>query len=150
MEATTPDGSNSFQQALDAYKSGLQQAAADMQREFDKNLLLVAGGAFAVSMAFVKDIVASKAGGIIKPDLTLFVWAWALWAISILATLYSFMTSSAAMRKAIDQTDERYIYIQHAGGRWDVATRVLNWIAPGAFIGGMIFMLLFIYNSILN
>ena len=94
----------------------------------------MAGGAFGVSIAFVSDIV-GPAGPVA-------VWklgaAWALFTVSIAALLASMMTAQlshdVAMRKI--RCNEP-LGTGTIGGRWTIATLVLNWIGFFAVVAGL-------------
>ena len=79
-----------------AYLSTLVECEHQAIDQFDKTILALAGGAFAVSFAFLKDIVrpeqVTHKGWLIS--------AWASWSLALLCTLLSFYFSHLAMRYA--------------------------------------------------
>jgi hypothetical protein len=112
--------------------------------QFDKTILALAGGAFGVSFAFLKDIV--------QPDAVVsknyLVWAWIFWGITLTGNLTAFYFSHLSMRGA----QRKYC----AGERNETKLRgftgkTVMWLNPitGAmFISGLICMSVFVTRNL--
>ncbi len=126
-----------------AYLNTLVECEHQAIDQFDKTILALAGGAFAVSFAFLKDIV--------KPEqVTHKGWlisAWFFWSVALFCTLSSFYSSHLAMRHAQRKFKEGKRREKSLRGPFDTATLILNPSAGIAFIVGLISMSFFVtYN----
>ena len=140
-----PEGANDpeFIKRLIEYREMLIAQSAEMQAQFDKNVLALSGGAIAVSFVFLDK--AKIALGIDHFNFqSLLLWAWACWGISILAVLISFFTSSLALAKAADFVDQQTIFMKWSKGLWNKLTKFLNPTAMILFAIGVIFLICFI------
>ena len=133
-----------FSERLDEYRKMLLDYEQRMQTTYDKAVMTLSGGALGISLTFIRDI-ADKAS--IKSEGWLLA-AWVLWGLSVSMILASFFTSSLAFRKAVRQTDEKAIYIEHAGGRFNQITMWLNPVAGGCFFLGVIAIVIFVGGNI--
>src|SRR5262245_17256947 len=97
---------------LSEYRRHLVSAEQKTQDDYDKTVLTLSGGALGISFAFVDKFI--RQGPTIRPDLL--VAAWTAWVASVGLVLVSFYVSGLALRKAINQTDEREIYSSRPGG----------------------------------
>ena len=139
----TETGSNTFQASLAAYRQVLVTAEQAMQSEYDKGVMTLSGGALGVSFAFLKDIVGTKG---LSHGLVLLA-AWILWGISISFILASYFTSTKALRKAVEDTDAKDIYLTLANSGWVTATKWLNALAGICFFAGIVCIVVFVaYN----
>ena len=112
----------SFQLGLSRYRQSLVTMEQAMQSEYDKAVIALSGGALAVSLTFLKDIIGTK--GLQLPRL---LWtSWGLFGTSILCVLLSYVTSAKACRCALNQTDEQTVFLNGGQSRWLAATRILN------------------------
>lgn len=117
-----------------AYRERLVDAHHTATRDFDKAVLVLAGGAFGVSMAFVRDIVPLKATRI-----DLLMVAWVLLATSLLGILVSHLTSMGAALRGIAQIDSED-EIQVFGGTAALATTCLNVGSAASVVGGYLLL----------
>lgn len=127
------------------YLNDLRESEFHAIDQFDKTLLMLAGGAFGVSFAFLKDII--KTDKINNPDLL--TWAWMFWCLVLALNLTSFYFSHLAMRKA--QRDFRpgaYNEEANLGGFYNKAVVWLNPMAGVMFIAGLICMSIFVTNNL--
>jgi hypothetical protein len=139
MQQTMTD----FENQIDAYCSKLQELEQKMQSEYDKAVITLSGGALGLSFVFLRDVV--KTSPVRYADWLL--WSWIAWGVSITCILFSFMTSAYAMRKAIKQTHDKVIYIQDAGGVFNVLTLVLNITGGVLFLVGVICIVVFMNGN---
>ena len=115
-----------------------------MQSEYDKAIMALSGGALGVSMTFLKEVVITQGihGG------CYLLAAWICWGLSVTSTLASFYTSSLALRKAVQQTDDRAIYIELLGGKYNQATKILNVAAGLLFFAGVVSIVVFVARNL--
>lgn len=113
------------------YRNFLETLVRESQQSYDKTVLTLSGGALGISFAFVSDFL-DKSKVICSGWL---LTAWISWGLSVTAVLFSFFFSIRALRKAIDQVDQKIIRKQHPGGFFDKITAVLN------FAGGLLFLM---------
>ena len=130
---------NDFDDQISDYRKQLQTLEQNMQSEYDKAIIALSGGALGVSMAFLKDVVLNHGvhGG------NFLLWAWICWGASVTCILFSFYTSALALRRAIQQTDDRAIYLEIAGGKNNCFTKILNFAAGILFLSGVILIVFF-------
>lgn len=129
-----------FQEQISEYRKGLQVLEQQMQSEYDKAVLALSGGALGISMTFLKEVVAKQ--GILGGNYLL--GAWICWGLSVTCTLFSFYSATHALRHAVKQTDDRLIYIELAGGKYDWITKILNFSAGLLFMLGVVSIVWFV------
>ena len=76
----------------------LIEAERDGSKTFDKAMLTFTSGAFAISITFLKDIIPFPH----QNTLWLLGWSWLLFALSLIAILFSFLASQNACLAQID------------------------------------------------
>ena len=134
------NSANEFEERLSAYRQSLIEDEHAMQGAYDKGVLSLSGGALAISLVFLKDVVGTKqllhSGCLLA--------AWILWALSIALVLTSYFTSAQALRRALTDTDEKAIYITLAQSHWATATKVLNALAGICFLVGVLLLVTFV------
>lgn len=125
------------------YRATLVQIEQDAQVDCDKAILALSGGGLGVSFAFFRGIWehsnTAHAGALF--------WAWICWGLSLAFTLISFYTARCAMRKAINEVDERKSP-PHFGGWWDRLTSFCNGVGGILFFAGLVLAMLFLYNNV--
>ena len=126
------------------YLKSLMDSEFQAIDEFDKKIFALAGGAFGVSFAFLKDIVTP--GSVIHKNLL--IAAWACWCITLTFNLTSFYFSHLAMRGAqrkyrAGERDERKLR-----GFSGNAVMWLNPFTGGLFIAGLICMSIFVTSNL--
>ena len=131
-----------YQVYLDERKS-LVDAEREGARLFDKAILTLSGGAFGLSITFIRNLAPE-----IKPETLLFlICAWAGFGVSLLLTLSSFLMSQWACTRQRDILEKQFFAKRDADLRdanhpamW---TKRLNVISILAFIGGISCLALF-------
>ena len=126
----------------DGYRKYLLDATLQTNRDFDKAVFALSGGALAISIVFLRDIAPRN------PEYTwTIVAAWSLFAASLLATFVSIATAENGLRVAIDEYDagERP---RHPGGKWHTWTNRLNRAAAAGFMLGVVFAFVFAYVNL--
>lgn len=132
--------------ALATYRQFLVEAEKQGQESFDKTVLSLSGGALGISFVFIKDVIGEHS--IAYPLLLLL--AWIFWALSALAILASFYTSNRALRRAIEQCDDKTIRCKPPGGYFSKITRNLNLVGIVCLILGILQMSIFVYANLLQ
>ncbi|WP_020402142.1 hypothetical protein [Gracilimonas tropica] len=140
------------QKLYDIYKEERQRlddAAREVGARYDKNTLLLAGGALVISITFIEKISPSPSGW----SMWLIGVSWLLLIVSIICQLYAIGESQNSIRRQIeildleikknfnqiDEFDNTNKYIERTG--------TLNRVALWSFIIGVIFLCAF---SIVN
>lgn len=135
-----PDDSDSDESDLvTRYRDWLMKADHRASQAFDKAVMTLAGGALAISFAFLKDLVPSPE----KNTLLMLKMGWGALALSLLFTFTSLWTSQRSLRRAMNQLDADSLKGKQPGGAWSLATEVLNIGAGLAFVMGVAFLIWF-------
>lgn len=129
---------------LREYRNQLINLLGKAEEAIDRSLLSLSGGALGISFAFISDIVNIK----IAENKSYLFCSWVCWVVSIIATLVSMYLSPFALRKTIDQVDNGSINEQHPGGTYDHMIKVLNALGIISFLGGIIFVIIFVNKNI--
>lgn len=119
-------------QSRSAYREWMVQTSYKVSESYDKAVMTLSGGAFAISMTFIHDIAPSPDPRTLLP----LALAWASFGISIASILISKLTSQWAIAKAIQQFDAGTIDHQRPGRAYALATSILNIAAGGTFLTG--------------
>ncbi len=88
------------------YRKFLVKADHQASIDFDKAIMTLSGGAFGISIAFLKDVAPNPALG----TRVLLIASWVAFAVSLAAILLSYMASMGALRKTIERVDDGTIY----------------------------------------
>jgi hypothetical protein len=133
-----------FDTQISTYRQSLLELEQKMQSSYDKAVMTLSGGALGVSMSFLKDVVGTQnvQGG------KFLLAAWICWGLSVTGTLASFYTSSCALRKAVQQTDDKTIYLELCGGRFNLLTKILNFGAGLLFLAGVASIVVFVAHNL--
>jgi hypothetical protein len=121
-------------------RNSLIDAKREGTRFFDKAILTLAGGAFGLSLTFIRQ----SSPNIIPRCKYLLVFAWAGFCISILSTLISFLTSQSACLKQIEILGDEWLAKDDRDKKVNIKnkpairTKRLNVISIFAFIIGTI------------
>ena len=124
------------------YRDTLLALEQKSQEAYDKTVLTLSGGALALSMAFIKDVVPLSGAH----NKSLLFWAWAVWAGSMACSVMSFYVSGIALRKAICELDDPCTSKRHKF--WDALTNLLNAGAGAFFILGVFSICIFAWRNI--
>jgi MFS family permease len=134
---------NDTEQVIAEYRGLLTKTEQESQAEFDKTVLALSGGALGLSFAFLTDIVGPER----MVHSGYLLWSWIFWGSSSAAVLLSFFTSQLAIRKAINQLDNKKIGMERPGGICDALTAGLNLSGLVCFLLGLLMMIIFLnYN----
>ena len=137
MEDTT------YNQLANEYRQELVRLEQESIKTFDKTVLTLSGGAFGLSLSFLKNVVNLTTA----LQTQWLITAWSFWVISLTLILLSFWLSAKAMRKTIRQLDEKKLSQERPGGFWDRTTSWFTFLGGLTFILGVVSMVYFIqYN----
>ena len=126
------------------YRDHLVLSEQEAQRNFDKTVFTLSGGAIGVSFAFITDIVTSES----LVSIPCLIMAWSSWAASLLCVLSSYYFSHMALRETIKQIDLKKIHTEQPGGIFDKITAFLNAAGAIMFIVGLVTMIIFVNKNI--
>ena len=137
--------SNSPEQerALTDYRGTLLKIQEEMQSEFDKTVLALSGGAIALSITLIKELMSPTAA----QNSVLLMLSWFFWALSITFVLCSYFTSAHAMESTITELDRDGSVSSSPGGLYNMWTRCLNLAAGIGFIAGLVSFLFFVATT---
>lgn len=123
-------------------RKGLIDAEMATSRTYDRYVLILASGALALSLTFLREIARNP-----RPSsYVLLGFAWALFALTIAAGLSSILCSQKAFRRRLEILEgaraERE-YPSREQTCWDRAVGILNLISMFTFLVGSALLLLF-------
>ena len=125
------------------YRNTLVTAAQKSQDDYDKTIITLSGGALAISVVFIKDII----GNADAVCVWAVVAAWIFWGISIASVVSSYFSSRYALGIAIDQTDKGN-YSGGVGGCAAKFTKLANAVSGIFFVLGIAFLIIFTANNL--
>lgn len=113
--------------------SQLMDLRAEAERQFDKQVIYLSGGALVFSMGFVKDLVGANK----LPDCNwMLILSWICFATSLVVNLFSYLSSRQAIDKElIGENKKSKVY--------DLITKFLNIISIGGLLAGLVLLILF-------
>lgn len=123
-------------EARSDYRNWLVKAHHEASKDFDKAIITLSGGALGLSLAFVKQIAPQP----IRSSSWMMA-SWLLFSASLLAILFSFLTSQATLKNGIKSLDNG-----GAEGWTGLASRAtvwLNYIAALTLVAGVIALITF-------
>jgi hypothetical protein len=122
----------------------LAEGEKQSYQDFDKAIVTLSGGAFALSLTFIQFLEKANNAWIVATS-------WLFFITSLLLTLISFISASFAFRRQIEFLDllytgnlEKYRQIN----RPDRITLVLNIASALSFIIGVVFLSVFTYYTL--
>lgn len=130
-------------QELQSYREWLVQTGYRVSETYDKSVMTLSGGALAISLTFIHEIVTTPKPGTVK----FLAVGWTLLTLSVVAILSSMLTSQWALNKAIEQVDKKKIFDERPGKGSAWITAGLNIVALITFILGVAALA---YFSIVN
>ncbi len=139
MSRSKSKGRSEMNKDLSEYRSTLVQAEQKSIESYDKSLLTLSGGALAISLVFIGNVIGESAMEVPK----ILISAWICLGLTISFTLASFYLSHLAMRKAVKQVDDEVIYTETPGGRYTCVISILNALDGSLFIIGMVLIGIF-------
>jgi len=123
----------------------LDKTARYSGEQFDKNILFIASGAFAVSFAFVKDIIPDFNNAIDKWSL---ITSWYIFAIVIFLSLICHLISSKAHDWALNNQDMEPIKFNNKIKRKNLPINIINLSMILGILVGALFLIYFIQKNI--
>jgi hypothetical protein len=126
---------------LKEYRKGLIQTAINLNESYDKLTVTLAGGALALSIAFIKDIIKEIP---IKAPVLLFM-SWGMFIASLTCVFGSILFGITAHKKTLKQVDAGTIYNEEAGGVFSKLTTFLHYSSFVLVIVGLSLITVFIY-----
>jgi hypothetical protein len=130
-------------QVTQEYRTHLVEARQKAFEDFDKTVLTLSGGALAVSIAFIKDLLGS--GPLYAK--TFLLTSWSCWAASLLTVLVSHYLSQLTLNRAIKEIDAGSRF-QRPGGMFRFFTLVLNALSGFLFVTGLILLIVFVWDNL--
>lgn len=129
------------------YRGRLEAQRQAVYDQFDKAILTLSGGALALSIGFVKDVVPlSRAHW--KP---LLVASWLLFALAVLSTVVSFLVSQRAYEFQIECAQEYFVDNRvdalERRNPYSVWVRWLNIAAILAFMAAVVLTICFVASN---
>lgn len=119
------------------YRDLLTNLEIKSQEKYDKAVLALSGGAFAISFAFVGNFIKTSP----PSHAYLLALSWGCFLISLVCVLFSFYESQRALRTAITQLDSGKR--ENLGESYDQATARLNFSSGLFFVLGAIAIICF-------
>jgi hypothetical protein len=129
---------------LNDYRKGLIDVQVKLGESYDKLIITLSGGALALSITFLKDIVTLN--NIVYP--LLLISAWGLFVISLSCILGEILFGIKAYKKAIKQIDDGTIYDEKVGGKASSISNYLQLSAAITLIAGLLLISLFAFLNI--
>lgn len=133
-----------MEEELSKYRQGLIETQIKLSESYDKLLITLSGGALALSITFLKDIIGSK--DINCPSLLLI--SWALFVVSLSSILGEILFGIKAYKEAIRQVDDGTIHTEKRGGNASSVSTFLHWFSAICLILGLIFISLFAFYNL--
>lgn len=133
-----------MEENLANYRNDLVETEKKLKESYDKLVIALSGGALALSITFIKDIV----------DLESAVYAWLLlssWAcfIASLATVLGALSFGIeSHRKAIHQVDDGTIYNVKPGGWFSNFSKSFHRLSALLLLAGLILISVFVYQNV--
>jgi|SRR5215213_147929 len=129
--------------SIHEYRNHLVEARQKSFDDFDKTVLTLSGGALAVSIAFVKDLLGP---GTLYLK-TFLVSSWICWVFSLLTVLVSHYLSQLTLDRAIQEIDQG-ARPKRPGGSFRLLTLILNALEGLLFVAGLILLIIFVSNNL--
>ncbi|MBN4079518.1 hypothetical protein JYT26_02645 [Beggiatoa alba] len=126
------------------YREGLVETQRKLNESYDKLILTLSGGALALSITFLKDIIGSNE---ISYPLLLLI-AWGLFVLSLTSILSEILFGINAHKKAIKQVDNGTIHNEKVGGKSSYWSSVAHWAASISLVLGLLFISAFTFFNI--
>jgi hypothetical protein len=137
----TDEGRNASDDVL-RYRQEYADSVTAASASFDKAAATLAAGGLALSIAFVRDIAPQP---VHKGWIGL---AWVAFAVALLFSMASFLTSEYAHRHLIKELDEGKPLADLTLGLWGWSTQVLNIATAVLVVAGVGFVAYFAYLNL--
>ena len=129
---------------LKSYRLDLVETEKKLKENYDKLIVTLSGGALALSIAFIKDIVNLETA----QSTWLLLMAWAGFILSLAAVLGALSFGIEAHRHAIYQVDDDSIYDTKPGGWFSRFTKALHRASAIFLLLGLISISAFAYTNV--
>ena len=126
------------------YRDGLIETQKKLNESYDKLIITLSGGALALSITFLKDVIGSSK--IDYPFLLLI--AWFFFVLSLTSILGEILFGIKAYKKAVSQVDEGTIHEEKVGGKSSSWTNALHWVAAVSLVLGLLFISIFSFYNV--
>jgi hypothetical protein len=136
----------------DEYRKKVWEDSTSQSESFDRYLLTLSGGALALSITFLKEVVPLQNAVCIP----LLIVSWVWFILCILITLISFRISIQALEKMVPFLNEFYLegnaeaFNKHLESLW---TKAVDWCAYAGiifFVLGLLFTMMFVGANLLG
>lgn len=128
------------------YRNLLIKTQHQLNDSYDKLVVTLSGGALALSIAFLKDIVNIKEA--------VYVWmlvlSWSCFIISLASIFSEILFGIEAYKKAVKQLDEDSITKEKVGGLFSSLTKWFGNIAAASLIIGLFLISAFVFINVGN
>lgn len=127
-----------------SYRNMLIETEQRISEQFDKTILTIAGGALAISLAFIKNVIGNgnmQAGWLLGIS-------WASLTACLVLILVSFYFSLLAYRKAQDQVDNETIRNETPGGYFSKIVSTSNAAGILLLCIGLVTLFIFAYENL--
>ncbi len=129
------------------YQRHLLEGRRSSFQQFDRAVLTLSGGGLALSLTFIRNIV-SLSEATCKWTL---ICAWGMFALSIMATLISFISSQFAFDRQLKLAEQYYIDNQEEAfkelNKPARLTKVINIASAFSFVLAVILLLFFVSSN---
>lgn len=147
MEEENKEEENKYYDIYLSHRKDVWDAKLKICTFYDKSILTLAGGAFGLSITFIKQIAPT-----INPLTVKYLYyAWSLFTVSLLSTLISLLTSQYALERYITLLEKQFIYNENIGnGRnaLSTITKILNILSAVSFVFGVALLAFFSIKNI--
>lgn len=123
------------------YRDGLIETQRRLNESYDKLIITLAGGALALSITFLKDVVQFK--DVVYPKLLII--SWILFVVSLAGILGEILFGIEAHKKAIKQIYDGTIHVGKVGGRFSLFSTFLHRSAAVTLVVGLVLLSIFAY-----
>ena len=129
--------------SLKEYRTELIKTVPKLNENYNKLIVTLSGGALALSIAFLKDILKQEE---IRSCLFI-ILAWLALIVSLASVLGSLLFGIEAHKKAIDQVDKDLIYSNTPGGIFTKITDILHYSGAVFLVIGLVLIAIFVCNN---
>jgi hypothetical protein len=135
-----------YRKAFYDQRKYLHEAKLEAHKNFDKTMITLSAGAFALSISYLKDLTSSPR----VETVWMLHWAWISFGSSLVLILFSFLCSQSAWERKTQREDQAFLNegaIPAGRDLWACFTACLNWACLAAFVLGVVLLVRF---SVLN
>ncbi|MFA5529198.1 MAG: hypothetical protein WDA11_00885 [Thiohalomonadaceae bacterium] len=126
---------------MEKYREGLIETQRRLNESYDKLVVTLAGGALALSVAFLKDVV--QFSDVVYPKLL--ITSWMLFVLSLAGILGEILFGIEAHKTAIKQIDAGTIHNGKVGGKFSRLSTYLHRTSAAALLIGLMLLSIFAY-----